>query len=117
MPLASIALFFMAMLLAALLLEPLARRLHLPMSAALFAGGFAGSQFIVGMGIDTGLRWHHFHDLVFYVFLPVLIFESASGMDARLLLRNLVPILLLALPLLLLSALVDTWTSLTEVWH
>lgn len=102
---ASIALYFMAMLLAALVLEPLAKRLHLPMSAALFAGGFAGSQFIVSMGMDTGLRWYHFHDLVFYVFLPVLIFESASGMDARLLLRNLVPILLLALPLLLLSAL------------
>jgi len=93
----------MALLLAALVLEPLARRLRLPMSAALFAGGFAGSQFIVSMGIDTGLRWYHFHDLVFYVFLPVLIFESASGMDARLLLRNLVPVLLLALPLLLVS--------------
>jgi len=104
MPSALIALFFMAMLLAALLLEPLARRLHLPMSAALFAGGFAGTQYIVSMGIDTGLRWYHFHDLVFYVFLPVLIFESASGMNVRLLIRNLVPVLMLALPLLLLSA-------------
>lgn len=94
----------MGILLAALLLEPLARRLHLPFSAALVAGGFAGSQLLVGMGIDTGLRWHHFHDLVFFVFLPVLIFESAVALDARLLLRNLLPILLLAFPLLLLSS-------------
>jgi len=102
--LATIALYFMGILLTALLLEPLARRLHLPFSAALVAGGFAGSQLLVGMGIDTGLRWHHFHDLVFFVFLPVLIFESAVALDARLLLRNLLPILLLALPLLLLSS-------------
>ena len=117
MPSASIALLFIAMLLAALLLEPLARRLYLPMSAALFAGGFAGSQLIVSMDIDTGLRWHHFHDLVFFVFLPVLIFESASGMDARLLLRNLVPILLLALPLLLLSALFTSALLFFSIGH
>ncbi len=97
-------LYFMAILLAALLLEPLARHLHLPFSAALVAGGFAGSQLLVGMGIDTGLRWHSFHDLVFFVFLPVLIFESAVALDVRLLLRNLWSILLLAFPLLLLSA-------------
>jgi len=96
-------LYFMAILLAALLLEPLACHLHLPFSAALVAGGFAGSQLLVGMGIDTGLRWHSFHDLVFFVFLPVLIFESAAALDARLLLRNLWPILLLAFPLLLFS--------------
>jgi len=94
----------MGILLTALLLEPLARRLHLPFSAALVAGGFAGSQLLVGMGVDTGLRWHHFHDLVFFVFLPVLIFESAVALDARLLWRNLLPIMLLSFPLLLLSA-------------
>ncbi len=37
MPLSAVVLLFMAMLLAALLLEPLARRLRLPLSAALVA--------------------------------------------------------------------------------
>ena len=83
MPLSSIALLFMAMLMAALLLEPLARLLRLPLSAALVAGGFAGSQLMVGAGLDTGLRWHHFHDLVFFIFLPVLIFQSALDIDPR----------------------------------
>ena len=105
MPVSSIALTFMAMLLAALLLEPVARLLRLPLSAALVAGGFAGAQLVVSMGMDTGLRWHHFHDLVFFVFLPALIFESAFRMDARQLFNNLVPILLLAVPFLLLSTL------------
>ena len=106
MPISSVALVVMAMLLTALLLEPLARRLHLPFSAALVAGGFAGTQVIVSAGFDTGLRWYHFHDLVFFVFLPALIFESAIHLNARLLFRNLLPVLLLALPFLLLSTLI-----------
>ena len=106
MPISSVALIVMAMLLTALLLEPVARRLHLPFSAALVAGGFAGAQLIVSAGFDTGLRWYHFHDLVFFVFLPALIFESAIHLNARLLLRNLLPVLLLALPFLLVSTLI-----------
>jgi CPA1 family monovalent cation:H+ antiporter len=97
----------MAMLLAALLLEPAARLIRLPLSAALVVGGFAGAHWIVSLGIDTGLRWYHFHDLVFLVFLPALIFGAAIAMDARMLLRNLVPILLLTLPLLLLATLLS----------
>lgn len=86
MPLSAVILIFMAMLMAALLLEPLARRLRLPLSAALVVGGFAGSELMVSLGIDTGLRWHQFHELVFFVFLPALIFHSAFSMDARVLL-------------------------------
>ena len=41
--------------------------------------------------------------LVIYVFLPVLIFESAFTLDARMLRRNLLPVLILAVPGLLLS--------------
>lgn len=41
--------------------------------------------------------------LVMYVFLPALIFESAFVLDARLLKRNLLPVLILAVPGLLLS--------------
>ncbi len=106
MPISSVALIVMAMLLTALLLEPVARRLQLPFSAALVAGGFAGTQLIVNTGFDTGLRWYHFHDLVFFVFLPALIFESAIHLNARLLFRNLLPVLLLALPFLLVSTII-----------
>jgi CPA1 family monovalent cation:H+ antiporter len=93
-----------ASLLAALLLEPVARRLRLPFTAVLVAAGFAGSEALVAAGIDTGVRAQGFHDLILYVFLPVLVFESAYHVDGRLLLRNLFPILVLAVPVMLLAA-------------
>lgn len=42
-------------------------------------------------------------DLILYVFLPALIFESSFNLDSRLLRHNLLPILTLAVPGLLLS--------------
>ncbi len=44
-------------------------------------------------------------DLIFFVFLPTLVFESAFNLDARQLRRNLAPVLMLAVPGLLLSTL------------
>lgn len=43
------------------------------------------------------------HDLILFVFVPPLIFDSALNLEGRLLFRNLSPILLLAAPGLLLS--------------
>jgi len=43
------------------------------------------------------------HDLILFVFVPPLVFESALNLDSRLLFRNLPPILTLAGPGLLLS--------------
>lgn len=58
------------------------------------------------------------HDLILFVFVPPLIFESALNLDSRLLLRNLGPILMLAAPGLLIStaivgSLLSWGTSLT----
>ena len=94
---------FTAMLLAALLAEPLARRLRLPFSALLVVFGFLGGQAVDLAGVDTGLRWFHFHDLVLFVLLPVILFESAIGLDGRALLRQLPAVLMLAVPGMLLS--------------
>ena len=44
------------------------------------------------------------HDLVLFVFLPALIFESALGLNARALLKDLVPVLVMAIPGMLVSA-------------
>ena len=93
------------LLVLAIVLQPLARRLHIPLSALLVIAGFVASELMVLAGMDTGVRAGNFHDLVFYVFLPILIFESAYNIDVRLLFRNLLPILFLAIPLMLLSAL------------
>ncbi len=104
MEIADLLLIFMGMLLFAVVLYPLAQRLHLPYSLMLVLGGFVGSELVTGFGVDLGLRWHHFQPLVFYFLLPALIFESALHLDGRALLRNLIPILLLSTPMLLLVA-------------
>lgn len=100
-------LLFMAMLLAAAVLQPLSRLLRLPYSLMLVLAGFAGSELITASGLDTGLRWHHFHTLVFYLLLPALIFESALRLELKALLKTLLPILLLSTPMMLIAALVS----------
>lgn len=100
---AKIVVALMALLLIALLTRPLARLSRLPFTALLVLIGFVGSEIVVHLGGDTGIRAKLFHDLVFYVFLPVLIFESALNIDVRLLLKNLVTVLMLAIPILLVS--------------
>jgi CPA1 family monovalent cation:H+ antiporter len=92
------------MLLIALVAEPVADRLRLPFGVVLVAVGFAGSEALVAMGVDTGLRWQGFTDLILYLFLPVLVFESALRLDVRETLQDLAPILYLAVPLFLVSA-------------
>ena len=94
------------LLLLAIIVQPLSRAIHLPFTATLVITGFIASEFLVMAGIDTGIRADSFHDLVFFVFLPVLIFESAYNINAQLLWRNLFPILFLAIPLMLLSTLI-----------
>jgi len=94
------------LLLVAVLTAPLAKRMSIPFSALLVLEGFLGSELIVALGFDLGLRWYHFHDLVFFILLPVLIFESALNIDARLLVKNLIPIIILAIPIMLLSTVI-----------
>ncbi len=96
--------FVMGLLLVALIAEPLARRIRLPFTAVLVILGFIGAQ-ITG-GYISGPEALQFHDLVFFVFLPILIFESAFVIDTKLLVRNLAPILILAIPIMLFSTFV-----------
>ncbi len=95
--------FYVALLLIAVISEPLVERLKIPFSAFLVVLGFGAGELFTTFGGDTGLHWQLFHDLIFFVFLPVLIFEAAFNIDIRQLFKNLPLILLLALPLMLLS--------------
>jgi len=100
-------LFLMALLLVAALVEPLAKKIHLPFSIILVVIGFIGSEITVKqLGIDTGIRWDNFSTIIFYFILPILIFQAALEIDIKLMWENIVPIGLLALPLMLVSAMV-----------
>ena len=91
------------MLILGLLLRPIAERGRFPFAALLVLTGFVGSELLVWLGVDTGLRYDAFYELIFYVFLPLLVFAAAFTIDALLLRRNLVVILMLSVPVLLLS--------------
>ena len=114
---AQIILIFSGLLFLALALQPLAQRLHLPFTVVLVVAGFAASELLVAAGIDTGIRADNFHDLIFFVFLPVLVFESAYNINARLLWKNLLPILFLAIPLMLLSTLITAFLVYHGIGH
>ena len=85
---------------------PIARWLHVPHSFLLIAVGFLGSELLVSQGVDTGIRWTNFHDLIFYVFLPALVFDAAFRMKIDHFINNIFPIMVLAVPLLLAAILI-----------
>jgi len=95
---------FVILLLLAFIAEPLSRLVRLPYSSVLVIAGYVTSELAVMSGIDTGIRAENFHDLIFYVFIPVLVFESAYKINKNLLLENIVPIIILAVVGLLLTA-------------
>src|SRR5262249_18506191 len=97
-----------ALLLIAAAALVLTRRVRFPFTVALvLIGAFLSSTYTFFPRVFPSL-----HDLeispalILYVFLPVLIFESAFNLDPRLLRQNLGPVLTLAVPGLLVSTLV-----------
>lgn len=103
MPVSHIVILFIALLGLAAIAEPLARMTRLPYSSTLVLLGFGAGQLIEFSQLQTGLRADSFHDLVFYVLIPALIFEAAYQLDLRLLRANIGNILLLAIVGLLLT--------------
>ena len=72
------------------------RLLRLDLTLACLGAGILAGWAVPLLGIDTGIRAHSLQDLVFFVILPVLIFEATWHLDPTLLKRWLSPILLLA---------------------
>jgi len=92
-------------LVAAMLSRSLKRWQFIPLPLALVILGFVSSEIWVAMGRDTGLRWQILQDLVFYILLPIIIFESAINIDIRSLRRESLLIGALSVPLLIIAAL------------
>lgn len=91
-----------------LIAEPFSRWLHFPHSAVLVLLGVGVAYFVtLGLGIDTGLRATSFHDLIFFAFLPVLIFDAAFKIPLKLLRADLGVILFLAVIGMLLTTIVS----------
>lgn len=97
-------LFFLALLLAGYLLEPVAEYLHIPRGVLLVTLGFAASEIVTKeFMFDTGVRWDNFNFIISNVFLPILTFHAATRLDIREVWKDIFPIFLLALPLMLVA--------------
>jgi CPA1 family monovalent cation:H+ antiporter len=89
--------FIVLLLTLSIIGEPIAARLHLPHSSVLVLMGAAVAYFVtLGLGVDTGLRATSFHDLVFFILLPVLIFEAAFKIPLPELRENIGVVLFMA---------------------
>jgi CPA1 family monovalent cation:H+ antiporter len=94
----------LGILLAAILSKPLSGVRWITLPIVLVILGFVSSEVWVGLGMDTGLRWQILRDLVFYLLLPILVFDAAIRIDVRWLRREAVLIAALSVPLLLVAA-------------
>lgn len=94
-----------ALLIIAVAVLAMAKKLRLPYTVILVIIGIALAQFAASAkyGIPILHELAISPDLILYVFLPTLIFDSALHLDPRSLRRNISPILALAVPGLLLS--------------
>lgn len=98
MPVEFIVGFATILLLLAVIAEPVANKLGLPHSSVLVVLGIVSAYTATqGFDIDTGLRSTNFHQLVFFIFLPVLIFEAAYNLPQQTLRENIWPIMFLAI--------------------
>jgi CPA1 family monovalent cation:H+ antiporter len=93
-----------ALLAVAVILGLLAARVGLQLTVVLVVVGFLAGLVGGPLGINSPLEGEGFEEVVVFLFLPVLVFEAALGLSVRAFLRNLGPILVLAVVALLVSA-------------
>jgi CPA1 family monovalent cation:H+ antiporter len=104
MPLSEIILITMGLLTVAMMAAGLCRNLPIPYTVLLVILGIAmGETARHGQPLEALAHFSLTPELVLFLFLPALIFESAFNLDARQMLKDLAPILTLAIPALLLS--------------
>ena len=104
MPLSESVLLLMALLAIGVLVRGLFNRLPIPYTVMLvIMGMLLGNLARVWQPLESIRYFQLSPELVFFIFLPVLIFESGLSLHARQLAKDIAPVLMLAIPALLLS--------------
>ena len=104
MPLSEIILVIMGLLAVSMVAAAICSYIPVPYTVFLvILGMFIGSLARQNNELNFLLDFQLSPDLVLYLFLPVLVFESAINLDARSLIKDIVPILVLAIPALIIS--------------
>ncbi len=105
MPLSEVILVVMGLLTIAMIAAAICKNIPVPYTVFLVILGIVlGSIARHNPEIGLLLEFQLTPDLVLFLFLPALIFESALNMDARLLMKDIIPVLVLAIPAMLISA-------------
>tara|TARA_B100001996_G_scaffold289548_1_gene229747 strand:+ start:716 stop:3136 length:2421 start_codon:yes stop_codon:yes gene_type:complete len=104
MPLSEIILVIMGLLTVSMIAAAICSHVPIPYTVFLvilgiFLGSLARHHYELNFLLDFQLS----PDLVLFLFLPVLIFESAINLDARSMMKDIFPILVLAIPALIIS--------------
>ena len=100
----SIVVVVMELLFMASLVAVVSKRLRFPFIIGLVIIGLLIGWFARSMPVLQPLSALKLTpDIVFFVFLPVLLFESAFNLDARSLMKNIPAVLMLAVPALLIA--------------
>lgn len=82
----------------------LARRVGLPHTVVLAAVGIVAGAVGREFGVEIPIHGETFEEVVVFIFLPALVFQAALNLSSRDFFRNLLPILVLAVPALVVSA-------------
>ena len=83
----------------------------------LVLGAVVGGIITSGLNLDTGIRSESFHDLVFFVFLPVLVFDASLKLPQQAVLKDGVLIGFLALAGVGITAVVAGYLIFIGVGH
>ena len=73
------------------------RAVKLELTLACLLCGFLAGLGLAYVDFDTGIRAHNLREIVFFIILPVLIFEAAWHLKPQLLRQWLGPVLILSL--------------------
>ena len=80
------------------------KKLKFPFTIGLVVIGIAFASLIDGFQSLNFLKDIHLsHDIILYIILPTLIFDAAVNIDSRMLVKNIMPVLALAVPGLIIS--------------
>jgi len=103
-PISDLVLIVMGLLTVAMLAASIGRNLPIPYTVFLVVIGMLLATLSRNITALSPLQSFELTpDLVFFIFLPALIFESALNLDARQLLKDVAPIFILAAPALVIS--------------
>ena len=119
MPLSESVIVIMFLLATGIVASGVFRKLPIPYTVILIVIGIALAKLsAVWHPLEPLQEFHLTPDLVLFIFLPALIFESSLNLNSRQLIKDIAPVLTLAVPALLISTAVIgvvLWLVLPEI--